>query len=237
MDLRSWKAAVLSAAVLATAFVAFPICGHAHVVHPDWPQTAPPKLSKAMATQIMQHYLAQHPPAVEILLQHPVGPRPLAAYADLTRAGFLRIYDAEPELEPGPAYDLTAKGRRAIQTGFFHQPYFNLVEVRVGQFRYVPGSAVLTQPFVGTPNPRDQYNVDALIQSRPRLTFEYHFTPNANVSTLLRLGPAKDWTIANYDHPYLDLSLLRPLGKQTLSLRLCHAQWIVRESPFGSPCP
>jgi hypothetical protein len=168
-----------------------------------------------MLAEIVDGFLAQHPPAVRLQLRRPLGYYAPVAYRDLVRAGVLRIIDGKPGREPGPRYDLTAKGRKLLLKGARLRPGTNTIDIRVGQFRYVPGSAVL-----------DHDDWDG-----PAVTFRYYFNGNANTDMLLRAGLAMDWVVDNYWRPHVNLDKVGRLGEETLPLQVCHGKWMVRKSP------
>lgn len=236
---------IASMVLLAIVWVAFPLPGRAIHCNPrGCPQAPPPpRLSRARLTRIVEYYLATTPPVVRFVLRQPVGSRPSAAYGDLVRAGFLHIIDGKPGQGSGPIYDLTERGTREIASGFFikgsqYDPAADFVDIPVGQFRYVPGSAVLAHHDLEKPDPDYQYNLSDVRIGLPEVTFKYSFSGNTNVPTLLRLGPAKDWKIADYRRPQPDLRDVGRARKETLPLRLCHSQWFVREFPpfFRAQC-
>jgi hypothetical protein len=136
-------------------------------------------------------------------------------YDDLVRAGLLRIINGKPGREPGPRYDLTAKGRELLLNGRRVPRGANTINIPLGQFRYVPDSAVLG---------RDELDL-------PAATFRYVFNGNANTATLLRIGPAIDWVIANYYQPHVNLSHVGGAAEQTLPLEFCYTKWTVRRPP------
>ncbi len=220
--------------LMTAMLVGLPIGVSAHIAWPGRPILAPPPLSYAMAVQLIESYLARTPPTVRFLLRQPIDERHVAAYSDMVRAGLLKIVD---KLPAGPRYDITQKGAGEIPSGFFvfgHQvdPYseipeeIDFVEVPVGQFRYVRGTGVLHY-FHG-------YGNDPL----PEFTFSYSFKPNQNADMLLRLGPARDFVIANYGFPQRALADIGRNSKQTLSIRACHVEWVVPDPPpyFRAQC-
>lgn len=149
----------------------------------------------------------EHPPVVRLELRQPLGSYAPVAYDDLVRAGLLRIVDGKPGSDPGPSYDLTTKGRELAARFFGHKQIRRgayVIEIPVGQFRYVPGSTVLSY--------------DEL--DEPAATFKYYFSSNANAAMLLRFGPAMDWVIADYGRPHLNLDQVGLVAKQTLRCRL-----------------
>src|SRR5581483_8808220 len=67
-------------------------------------------------------------------------------YDDLVRAGLLHIVHGKRGRDPGPSYDLTAKGRdfaSKFSRGSLTQRRAYVIDIPVGEFRYVAGSAVL----------------------------------------------------------------------------------------------
>lgn len=220
------------ALLLAASFAAFPSGASAHVVRVGQPILQPPALSHALAAQLIERYLARTPPTVRFLLRHPIDEGHVAAYSDMVHAGLLKIVDKAPN---GPRYDITQKGVRQIAAGFFvfgHQAdplsetaeEVDFVEVPVGEFRYVRDSGSL-HDFAGYGN-----------ASRPAFTFLYAFIGNRNAYLLRRLGPAKDFVIANYSFPQPRLADIGRNSKQTLFIRACHVQWFVPDPrPYFRP--
>ncbi|MHB8462705.1 MAG: hypothetical protein ACYDA1_08670 [Vulcanimicrobiaceae bacterium] len=245
--LRYWMGRLLSSILLGTACVAFPVPGHANLCDPrlGCRQIEPPRLSMALASHIVERYLAQNPPVVRLLLRQPIGAYVPAKYMDLVRAGLLRIIQGKPGQEPGPSYDLTEKGKREIAAGFFlvKQERFisssfpdfignvgDFIEIPVGRYRFVGGSAVLT--------PKALRDPDAVRLGFPEITFKYYFDGNANADELLRLGPAGDWLIAVHSALHTTLHGVGRVAKRSLMLRPCHGMWMVRDwLLFGSACP
>lgn len=224
-----WSAASATAAALC-ACVAVPASGHIVICRPTFvchgdvcthgmtcptPLPPPPQPSEEMLGQIIERHLAQHSPIVRLELRRSLGSYAPVAYDDLVRAGLLRIMDGKPGREPGPRYDLTATGRKLLLNGKLPRPRTNTVDIPIGQFRYVPGSAVLG---------RDELD-------RPATTFKYVLNGNAKAATLLRIGPAIDWVIANYYRPHVNLSNVGGTAEQTLLLEFCRTKWIVRRAP------
>lgn len=225
--LRRHRTHILAEIVLGMC-IAVPLAAHAHVCLPrsGCPQVQPP-LTRAVAIQVIEHYLTQHPPAVRFRLQKPVGTRPPAAYADLARAGLLRTLSGKAGEGSGPVYGLPSNWEREIMGGFFRftqvqtdddVAYF--IDIPVGTFRYVPGSAVLTPP-------------DLHAASQPTVSFKYQFIGNANADRLLRIAPPKDWTVTNHVGADGDLRQIGKMLKQTLVLRPCHARWLA--GPVACP--
>lgn len=227
---------VMLSMVLAAVCITLPISGTAHVVLPHSPHFGTsPRLSTANLTRIIENYLAQNPPVIGLKLRHPLGARPPGAYSDMVRAGFLRIVAGTPGSEPGPAYDLTAKGRREISSRFLAgeqlRPSDDFIEIPVGHFHYISRSAVLTHyDFEKADQSLGNVLTDAEAES-PRVAFKYYFTGNVNVAGLLRIGRAEDWVIDPYAGPRRTLSQVGRVARQTLPLRLCHREWTVRELP------
>lgn len=222
---RWWAACAIAVAVL-SACIAVPVSGHMVICRPchggvcrpdsvcPTPMPPPPPREE-MLGQIIERYLAHHPPIVRLELRRPLGSYAPVAYDDLVRAGLLRIVDGKPGREPGPRYDLTATGRKLLLNVKHVRPHSNVIDISTGQFRYVPGSAVLG---------RDELD-------RPATTFKYVFNRNANTATLLRIGPAIDWVIANYYRPHVNLTHVGGEAEQTLPLEFCYTRWTVRRPP------
>lgn len=168
-----------------------------------------------MLAQIVVGYLAKHPPVVQLELRRSLGSYAPVAYDDLVRAGLLRIIDGKPGREPGPRYDITAKGRKILLNGKRVRPGTVVLDIPVGQFRYVPRSVVLSH---------DEFEW-------PVTTFKYSFSANAHAAMLLRLGPAIDWVIANYWRPHVNLSQVGQIAEQSLPLEFCYTRWTVRKPP------
>lgn len=229
---RLW-ARILSSIVLGTIYVACPERGHAHICRPrlGCPPVESPRLSRLLAIQAVESDLSQNAPVVRFQLQKSLGAHPPADYTDLARAGLLRVVSGKPGQGSGPVYGLPENWQHDILSGFLRfsqvqtgdvMDYY--VEIPVGQFRYVPGSAVLTLPDVRT-------------ASRPTVTFEYEFIGNANAVRLLRLGPAKDWTVSDYARAQTDLRKIGTVRKGTLYFRPCHAGWLAGFAGQPLPCP
>lgn len=245
--LPRWPAASAIAAAVLSTCVAVPASGHVVICRPRFachgdvcapamtcrgnvcrpdlvcptPLPPPPRPSKEGLAHIIEGYLALHPPIVRLELRRPLGSYAPVAYDDLVRAGLLRIMDGKPGREPGPRYDLTAKGRKLLLNGKQARPGPNIIDIPIGQFRYVPGSAVLG---------RDELN-------RTETTFKYVFNGNPNVATLLRISPAIDWVIANYYQPYVNLSRVGRAAEQTLPLEFCYTKWTIRRPAPGCRTP
>jgi hypothetical protein len=183
------------------------------------PAPLPTPPSKEVLAQIIEGFLAQHPPIIWLELRRSLGSYAPVAYDDLVRGGVLRIIDGKPGREPGPRYDLTAKGRKLLLNGRRLQPGTNAIDIPVGQFLYVPRSAGLDRNEIGWPD----------------VTFKYSFVANANAAMLLRIGPAIDWVIADYHQPYVNLSRVGQEAEQTLPLEFCYGRWIVRK-PSSHGC-
>lgn len=199
---------------------------HGKVCRPDLvcptPPPPPPRPSKEVLAQIIEGYLAQHPPIVRLELRRSLGTYAPVAYDDLVRAGLLDIMDGKPGREPGPRYDLTAKGRKLLLNGRRVRPGANTTDITMGQFRYVPNSAVLDRDELGP----------------PVATFKYVFNGNANTATLLRIGPGIDWVIANYYWPRINLTHVGRTTEQRLPLEFCYTKWTVqRPAPHGCRTP
>lgn len=199
----------------------------------------------ALASQVIERFLEQNPPVVRLLLRQPVGAYAPAAYTDFVRAGLLHTVQGKPGQEPGPIYDLTGKGQREITAGFFRvkrerfishnftgfiSSVADFIEIPVGRYRFVGGSAVLT--------PKALRDPDAVRLGFPEITFKYYFGGNANADELLRLGPAGDWPIAVHSTLHTTLHAIGRIAKRSITLRPCHGEWLVRDWPlFGSACP
>lgn len=229
--LRRYRTTNILASVVLGACVAIPLPGHATIcgLRHSCTYVAPPPLSKSVAIQAVQGYLEQHPPVVRFRLQKPIGAHASAGYTDLARAGLLRVVSGTAGQGSGPVYGLPENWERDILSGVFRFAqvqtgddiaYF--IEIPVGQFRYVPGSAVLTLP-------------DAHTALRPTVTFKYQFISNAKAARLLRLGPPKDWTFIDPTGAQLDLRRIGIVVKQTLPFRACHAGWYLSQLPFSCP--
>lgn len=225
--------------LLVTLCIAFPVPAHSTVCLPPrgCPQVEPPKLSQAVTTQIIEGYLAQNPPVVRFALRKPVGANPPPAYVHLLRAGLLRISAGNVGLEPGPSYELTEKGTREITAGVFRvrrvriiADITDFIEIPVGHFRYLAGSAILT--------PKTQQDPDDVRSGFVQITFKYYFAGNANAVDLMNLGPARDWPITDYALLHTTLNGIGRVAKRTITLRPCHGMWLVREwPPYRSACP
>ena len=221
----------LSALALGIVLAALPLSGHALVCIRRCPQPAPPPaLSKPTLANLIEQYLAEHPPVLRFQLRRSLGSYAPIAYDDLTRAGILQIVNGKRGHEPGPRYDLTAKGREFVAklTGGKHiRRDASVIEIPVGQFRYVPSSAVLRYD-----------EVPGTGEKETLVTFKYDFDGNENAALLLRLGPAIDWVIADSWNPYANLDHVGGVAEQTLPLQPCGRKWVVRTyPPYLMPCP
>lgn len=218
----SHAARLTSSILLCTICIFFPARVHAEVCHPPLgcPPVQSPRLTKTLAIQLIEGYLEQHPPLLQFLLNKPIATTPPAAYLDLARAGFLRTLYGKPGAGSGPVYGLPDNWQHDITSGFLRftqvptgEDTQTFIEILVGHFRYIAGSAVLMPP-----NAYSQH---------PSVTFRYRFVGNANAARLLELGPTKDWP---------DLRQLGRVVKGRLFLRTCHAGWIAGKSPLVGPC-
>lgn len=225
-----WIRRLLSVALLGTLFITLRVPAHSYVcikgqrcpriIHP-------PKLTQELISKIIKRYLVENPPRIRLMLHRPVGAYPPAAYADLVRAGILTITAGMRGQKPGPSYGLTAKGTLEVNTGLFEvkkrrtgiNAYY--LEIPVGEFRYVAGSAVRTSRL------SSEYSRDV------NVIFKYYFAGNANAARLLRLAPPGDWQITDYAlyHGTMFLTTLRRLGRvgvRGVTLRPCRTTWVVR---------
>ena len=208
--------------------ITVPLAAQAHICLPRFgcPRIQPPNLTLALAIQTAEGYLSQNPPVIRFRLQKPVGRHPSAAYTDLARAGILHTVSGKAGEGSGPVYGLANNWEHEILEGFFRftqvrtdddVAYF--IEIPVGSFRYVPGSAVLTR-------------TDLRTSDLPMVTFKYQFIGNANAARLLRIGAPRDWVV-DYAGTQFDLRKIGEVSKQTIILRPCHARWLA--GPV--PCP
>ena len=90
-----------------------------------------------------------------------------------------------------------------------------VIDIPVGEFRYVRGSAVLERNDFGTFT----------------ATFKYYFSGSTNAELLLRSGPAMDWVIANYSMPYVNFDQMGRVAEQAVPLQICHGKWTVQKVP------
>lgn len=178
----------------------------------------PPRLSTTQLTHIIETYLSAHPPVIRLVLRRSLGSYAPVAYDDLARAGLLRIVAGKQGQAPGPRYDLTAKGHEVFDEFVQGKPAKQgvmVIDIPVGEFRYVRGSVVLVSSEFG----------------RSTATFKYYFSGSTNADLLLRSGPAMDWVIAGYSMPYVNFDQIGRVAEQAVPLQICHGKWTVQKVP------
>jgi hypothetical protein len=183
-------------------------------------------ISQAKLAALIDGFLVENAPAVQISLQnHLIGNPPLG-YADMVRADLLEEVDASGQPCPGPAYALTSKGRdEARSRGWsVHDTY---ATIPLGRFVYEPRSVKVER----APNAFGQRKVFAI-------TFRYRFYGNANSEFLLTLGPYEHWRLAGYIYPTLTMNRDGSVSTMKLMLSQWKGIWSVGRFPYyeAPPC-